>query len=163
MVNPISGGGNKFQTANNALERPVAQMGRGPQMAGAPIQSGQGNIPVAGLGPEVAYASISSPNGAGVRGAPPVKLMGGSSPFGTPMPMQTPGMGSSFAPAPQPMPTQQPQAAPEQNFSLGANDEVHTLVAKLQGPSGTTYEAIYEVVVPERGSRVLGVSERQTR
>lgn len=162
MTIPISGGGNKFQTANGALERQVIQMGRGPSMIGAPIKSGEGNIPVAGGGREVTYAQIGKGDGPGVRGAAPIRLMGAMSPFGTPM---TPGMGSSFAPAPTPMAPQQPQAAPapapvEPQYSLGAGDEVHTLVATLKGPSGQKYEATYDVVVPERGCAVMGVVER---
>jgi hypothetical protein len=75
----------------------------------------------------------------------------------------------NFHPAPQPQYPPTPHAAPAQpqqpqpqpqHAQLGANEEVHRLVARLQGPSGNQYEAIYEVVAPERGSKVLGVSER---
>lgn len=152
------GGGDKFKPAGNNLERQVFQMGRGPVMVGAPLQ-GEGNIPVAGAAPVVQYASIGKGD-QGVRGATPIRVMGASSPFSQ---QQNPGMGS-FAPAPHPsyppQPQPQPMAPAVQHPSLGAGDEVHTLVAKLQGPSGTQYEAVYEVVVPERGSRVLGVTER---
>ncbi len=150
MANPI-GQGNKFQAANNGLERKVFQMG-GPQLSNGDVRAG-GNIPVApGMG-EVPYAAIGKGQD-GIRGASPIRVVGlGSAPFSPST--ETPGMGRSFQPAPQPSaPTQAPSPA------LGAGDEVHTLVARLKGPSGREYEAVYEVVVPERGSQVLGVTER---
>jgi hypothetical protein len=41
-----------------------------------------------------------------------------------------------------------------------AGEEVHTLVARLEGPSGKQYEATYEVQVPERGTKVVSVKEK---
>jgi hypothetical protein len=151
MANPI-GQGNKFQPANGQLERKVFQMG-GPQMTNGDVRGG-GNIPVAPSMGDVPYASIGKGQ-EGVRGASPIKVMGMGAPFGPAA--ETPGMGRSFQPAPQPAPVPQPSPA------LGAGDEVHTLVARLKGPSGREYEAVYEVVVPERGSTVLGVTERPAR
>jgi hypothetical protein len=154
----FSGGGlGGFHSADKGLERKLFQMGKGPVMVGGSI-NGQGNVPLAALPVDVAYTSIGKGE-QGVRGTAPIRVMGSTQPF-----VQNPTLGS-FAPAPQPSypPQVQPEAPAAPHVSLGANDEVHTLVAKLQGPSGRQYEAIYEVVVPERGSQVLGVTERPSR
>ncbi len=157
MTTPIGGGKNQFQPAQGGLERRSYAMGS-PVLQGANIQ-GAGNVQVAPgmLNRDVPYAAIGKGQ-EGVRGGNPIRLMG-ADPFRS-QPL-TPGMGTQFAPAPAPVapPQQQVPQAPS-SPSLGDNEEVHVLVAKLQGPSGRNYEAVYEVVVPERGSRVLGVSER---
>lgn len=161
MVTPIGGGRGQFQPAQQGLERRSFQMGS-PLLQGAPIQSQQGNVSVAPgtLVRDVPYAAIGKGQD-GVKGGNPIRVMGMSQ-FG-PTPV-TPGMGSQFAPAPSPVAPPQVQQAPAApSPSLGENEEVHVLVAKLQGPSGRSYEAVYEVVVPERGSRVMGVSERAAR
>lgn len=163
MANPVGGGSNKFQSANNGLQRKF-QMGAGPALVNAPVQGGQGNLQVVGNLGDVPYVAIGK-GADGVRGGSALRVMGSPSPFGQ---APTPGMGDQFAPAPQPEPMpmqhqQQYQEAPAPSPNLGANEEVHTLVARLKGPSGQIYEAPYEVVVPERGSIVLGVVERPNR
>lgn len=169
-VNPGMGGGNKFQSANGNLQRPVVQMGAvnpDQMMRGAPIrQDGSGNVAVAvPIAPQVTQVPIGK-GAEGVRGTSPIRLMG-QNPFahemGSPAPAQF-----QPAPAPAPMPQPAPRFAPppppappaQHHPQLGANQEVHVLVATLEGPSGQKYEAVYEVVAQERGSRVLGVTER---
>ncbi len=162
--NQFGGGGEKFQAANSKLQRQVVQMGTvSPQlMLGSRIDGTQGNVAVAqALQPQVSQAVIGKGD-QGVRGAPPIRVMGGGDAFGHQAAQVAQPQGQ-FHPAPQPQSYPQPQAAPSpqpQHAQLGANQEIHVLVATLRGPSGQKYEAIYEVVAQERGSKVLGVSER---
>lgn len=163
--NGFGAGGDRFKTAQQGLQRPVIQLGSvSPDiMRGADIrQGGNGNVAVAQpLAPQVTQVPIGKAAGEGVRGSSPIRVVGASDPF---------GMGSPQSPFQQPQPQPRYQApvapaavpAPPQHAQLGANQEVHTLVALLQGPSGQKYEAIYEVVAQELGSKVLGVSERPT-
>lgn len=167
LGNQFGGGGDKFKSAQNGLQRQVVQLGSvSPQlMAGAPLR-GEGNVAVAGqMAPDVRQVPIGK-GAEGVRGSSPIKIMG-QNPFGHEMaPAPAP---SQFQPAPQAAPMQQPQMrpqyqpalapAPQPQHQLGANQEVHVLVATLEGPQREKYEAVYEIVAP-RGSRVLGVSER---
>jgi hypothetical protein len=151
-MSQFGGGGEKFMAAQQGLQRKVAVMGT-PTLVTAPInKDAQGNVQVAQTAPEVAQAVIGK-GASGVSARSGVRIMGGTSPFG-------PEMGTPFQPQPAPV-MQQPQAPPpqQQHPGLGENEELHVLVATLQGPTGQRMEAVYEVVAP-RGSKVLGVAER---
>lgn len=158
MSGNFGGGGDKFRSANQNLQRPVAQLGA-PQVQQMPIgKDMRGNVSVASPLPDVAPAVIGK-GAQGPSGQVPLRVVGGQSPFGHEM-----GGGPQMAPmqVQQPRfqaPAPQPQAPQPQNPGLGANEELHVLVATLEGPGGQRYEAVYEVVSP-RGSKVLGVSER---
>lgn len=153
-MNQVGGGGEKFMAAQQGLLRKVAVMGQ-PTLMTAPInKDAQGNVPVIAMQPDVAQATIGK-GASGVSARAGVRIVGGGSPFG-------PEMGApGFQPAPTPMAPQAalPQAQQPQNAGLGENEELHILVATLQGPNGQRYEAVYEVQSP-RGSKVLGVAER---
>lgn len=152
-MNQVGGGGDKFMSAQPGLQRKVAVMGQ-PTLMTAPInKDAQGNVPVVSMQPDVAQATIGK-GASGVSARNGVRIVGGGSPFG-------PEMGApGFQPQPTPM-APQAAAAPQapQNAGLGDNEELHVLVATLQGPTGQRMEAVYEVVAP-RGSKVLGVAER---
>lgn len=149
-MNQVGGGGEKFMAAQQGLQRKVAVMGT-PTLVTAPInKDAQGNVQVAQTAPEVAQAVIGK-GASGVSARSGVRIVGGVSPFG-------PEMGQQFQPQQTPPQPQQATQQP-QNPGLGSDEELHVLVATLQGPDGRKYEAVYEVQSP-RGSKVLGVAER---
>jgi hypothetical protein len=151
-MNQVGGGGEKFMAAQQGLQRKVAVMGQ-PVLMTAPInKDAQGNVPVVSMQPDVAQATIGK-GASGVSARSGVRIVGGTSPFGPEM--GAPGF------QPQPTPLAQQPAAPQaqQNTGLGAGNELHVLVATLEGPDGRRMEAVYEVEAP-RGSKVLGVAER---
>lgn len=150
-MSQFGGGGEKFMAAQQGLQRKVAVMGT-PTLVTAPInKDAQGNVAVVPTQPDVAQAVIGK-GASGVSARSGVRIIGGTSPFGPEM--GTPGF------QPQPAPMAQP-AAPQaqQHPGLGVGNELHILVATLQGPDGQRMEAVYEVEAP-RGSKVLGVAER---
>lgn len=150
-MNQVGGGGEKFMAAQQGLQRKVAVMGQ-PTLMTAPInKDAQGNVPVVSLQPDVAQATIGK-GASGVSARSGVRIVGGGSPFG-------PEMGAPSFQPPAPLMQQPVAPAPQQHSGLGDNEELHILVATLQGPTGQRMEAVYEVVAP-RGSKVLGVSER---
>lgn len=153
--NQFGGGNDKFRAADKTLMRPMVQLGA-PSVMQMPIdKNAQGNVVLASPIPTIPQAVIGK-GADGVRGASPIRVMGGVSPFGHEMGAPSPAP-SQFQPMPQPVapaPQQHPHG-PE----LGANQEIHVLVATLEGPDGRPYEAPWEVVAP-RGSKVLGVTER---
>ncbi len=150
--NQFGGGNDRFRATDKALMRPVVQMGA-PQVLQMPIdKNAHGNVSLATPVPTIPQAVIGK-GADGVRGASPIRVVGGT-PF-------SPEMGSpALAPSQfQPMPQPAAPALQPRGPELGANEEIHTLVALLEGPNGQKYEAPWEVVAP-RGSRVLGVTER---